>query len=304
MIIPPAKANERKLRRTFSGLLRAALTDGQPPAAATIIYQTGNPDWHVSAARPPRPEPAKAAAAASDDETSEVLEVRLAPAGQRSRGLDRASPSGLEGGSQVSIHAVFHSREKSAAALRGTLWHEWLEQIRWVEDGVPDDAALRGIAGQHPEILAEVDVDAQLRRFRELLKRPEILSVLSRRNYHPPAALALPTELCDELAAGGGEIRVQTERRFAIREENAILNGSIDRLLLIGDGRRTVAADVTDYKTDVIPLGDEAARQARIEYYRPQLAAYRRAVARFTRLPADQIATRLVFLELAQVVDL
>ena len=209
----------------------------------------------------------------------------------------------MEGGSQVKIQAVFRSREKSTAALRGTLWHEWLRHVLWLEEGVPDDETLQGIAQQHPEILAAVDVAAQLRRFRELLARSEIQDVLSRVDYRPPAGLQLPAGVPDR-AAGGGGTRVQTERRFAIREDDAILNGSIDRLVLIGDGRRTLAADVTDYKTDAILPGDQSALQARIEFYRPQLAAYRRAVARFTRLPTEQIATRLVFLEPVAVVDL
>jgi len=56
------------------------------------------------------------------------------------------------------------------------------------------------------------------------------------------------------------------------------------------------AADITDYKTDAIAANDEPALQSRVDYYRPQLAAYRRAASQFARLPESQIGTRLVFL--------
>jgi hypothetical protein len=41
-----------------------------------------------------------------------------------------------------------------------------------------------------------------------------------------------------------------------------------------------------------------------VEHYRPQLAEYCRAVSRFTRLPPDRIAARLVFAVPGEVVDL
>ena len=75
-------------------------------------------------------------------------------------------------------------------------------------------------------------------------------------------------------------------------------------LVLIERDETVVAADVTDYKTDAIAKGDRTALETRVDYYRPQLAAYCRAVARFTGLAPDRIASRLVFLEPAEVVDL
>jgi ATP-dependent exoDNAse (exonuclease V) beta subunit len=72
----------------------------------------------------------------------------------------------------------------------------------------------------------------------------------------------------------------------------------------LGDGECTVAADVIDFKTDAIPRGDAAALAARTDHYRPQLEAYRRAVARFAQLPEERVATRLVYTFAGCVVEI
>jgi ATP-dependent exoDNAse (exonuclease V) beta subunit len=169
---------------------------------------------------------------------------------------------------------------------------------------VPDDNQLRRAAQQLLDATSTVDVEHELSRFRQLLERPEIQRVLLRGQYCPPAGLDGVAGLLDRLSTGQGRLQVQNERRFAIREDDTLLTGSIDRLVLISHKDDLIAADVTDYKTDVIAAEDEAGLQSRIEYYRPQLAAYRRAVSRFTKLEESQIATRVVFLHSCSVIDL
>ena len=58
-----------------------------------------------------------------------------------------------------------------------------------------------------------------------------------------------------------------------------------------------VRADVVDFKTDVISTEDPHALAAQVEVYRPQLDAYRRAVATLLRLDERRISARLVFVE-------
>ena len=109
---------------------------------------------------------------------------------------------------------------------------------------------------------------------------------------------------------------VWREKPFVLREDDVILSGSIDRLVVLYDGDRPVGADVLDFKTDVLPAGPvsplpsagegqgvrvSAALAARIEFYRPQLAAYRRAAARLFGLAPDRVSARLVFTELGEV---
>jgi hypothetical protein len=300
--VAPSKSSEKKLRRTFAGLLRAALTDGLPAAPDATLYQAGDPQWFAHAGDAERS--ARLAADAAAAHPAEPLEIRLAPAGHRTRGLDRMSPSGLEGGTRQRISAVFHSDEKAVAALRGTLWHHWFAHIHWLEDDVPDDDSLRQWAAELPDAVAALDVDEQLRRFRNVLSCDDVVAALRRQTYRPPAGIELDAGHRDDLVAGRLTLQARTERRFAVREADAVLTGSIDRLVLIESDRRLLAADVTDYKTDVIAAGDHAALRQRVEYYRPQLAAYCRAVAKMTRLDPARIAARLIFVHPGVVIDL
>jgi hypothetical protein len=77
----------------------------------------------------------------------------------------------------------------------------------------------------------------------------------------------------------------------------------IDRLTILYDGPQPVGADVLDFKTDVLPAGDADAIALRIDHYRPQLEAYRRAVARQFRLDPSRITARLALLVPGLVVD-
>jgi ATP-dependent exoDNAse (exonuclease V) beta subunit len=88
---------------------------------------------------------------------------------------------------------------------------------------------------------------------------------------------------------------LQRERSFAVRDNDAILSGTFDRLVVLYDGDRAVAADVLDYKTDDVPGDDPRALDARVEQYRPQLEAYRRAAAAVLALEPARISARLLF---------
>jgi ATP-dependent helicase/nuclease subunit A len=114
----------------------------------------------------------------------------------------------------------------------------------------------------------------------------------------PPHSLLLTP---NSLLLTPNSLAVWREKPFVLREEDVILSGSIDRLVVLYDGDRAVGADVLDFKTDVLPAGDPAAIAARIEFYRPQLAAYRRAAARLLGLEPDRVSARLVFTELGEV---
>ena len=55
---------------------------------------------------------------------------------------------------------------------------------------------------------------------------------------------------------------MECERRFLVRDGATFWNGSLDRIVWLGDEERTIAADVIDFKTDAIAPGDEAALAA------------------------------------------
>ena len=89
-----------------------------------------------------------------------------------------------------------------------------------------------------------------------------------------------------------------------MRDGAKFWNGSFDRIVWLGDGERTVAADVLDFKTDAILPGNAKALKERTDHYRPQLEAYKRAVSLLAQIPEDRVATRLVFTIAGRVVEL
>jgi len=289
MIVAPSKENERNLPKTYAGLLRAALADGRPAPPRTTLFERGDPQW--SSHRGVEMAPAKTPADESAD--VEPLVVRLAPATeQRSRGLDRASPSALEGGTRVNLRNLLKTGSDATAARRGTLIHAWFERIEWLDDGRPDEATLRLLARQLPG--PPLDVESHLAQFSEMLSRDAVARALSRSAYAPPDELGFPAEVAKQLAAGPLELKVRNEQPFALREQNTVVTGFIDRLVLMYAGQTLVAADIIDFKTDAVPSDDQAALTAKVEYYRPQLNAYRRAVAKTTQLAPERISARLL----------
>lgn len=300
MVIPPSAANERTLPKTFAGLLRAALTDCKPLAPEKRVFHCGDPQWFKK-----RREPAavcrEAAVAGRSPAASEPLPLRLAPAaGKPARGLQRLGPSALEGGGQV--YLPHRLRLEPADALdRGALLHAWMQQLEWLEDGVPSEAALRQVAIQLQ--LAHRDVAADMAEFRSLLQKPTIRSVLSHATYQAVSQGRQTTPVHALMGMANPNWKVFREWTFAIREGDTLLNGSVDRLVVLCDGDRPVGADIIDFKTDALPDDAEAVKK-RVEFYRPQLEAYRRVVMQWAGLPAERVSARLVFLQLGRVVAL
>ncbi len=295
MIVNPSSGSEKSLPATMAGVLRAALTDGKRLEPETLGYEMGDPEWFR------RVEAKRAEGAVLPEEAAAVpLRVELAPAPKRlTRGLDRRSPSQLEGGARVSL-AQRLQLDTAQSLQRGTLIHAWFQEIEWLDAGEPSDQRLRDIAAACVAS-AEFDVTGALALLRRALEAPAIRAALTQATYQKPAppGAATPVHAGPGLAAPRWE--VWRERPFVLREEDTILSGSIDRLVALYDGGRAVGADVIDFKTDVLSAEDSAAIAARIEYYRPQLAAYRRAAARLLGLDPARVSARILFTELGLV---
>jgi ATP-dependent helicase/nuclease subunit A len=304
--------------KTFAGILLSALAAGDDAPPESEIFRTGDPDW--SAKAPASEAVSLEALPSSHPADLETLGVNLrASSAVRRRGLDRRSPSKLEGGAKIDL-AQRLRLESAAGMARGTLVHAWLEQVEWLEKGVPNEATLRQTAA--PLADPRIELAEELKRFKQLLARPATIAALSQSSYLDPAALGLPSGIAAEIAAGlkSGVIRMELRREwpFAVRWDDAIVQGFVDRLLLFyradkvsGDQvcvDSVVAADILDFKTDAIEPGS-ASEQAtavaqRVEYYRPQLEAYRRAVAEVYRLDPRKITARLLFVEPGVIVGL
>ena len=296
MIIAPSKHNEKTIPSTWAGLLRAVLTDGTATSPTTTLYEHGDPRWFTKA------EPRVIPAATPRKEQDGPLVIRLAaPLPQAMRGLDRRSPSQMEGGPQVNLARKLRF-DVSPHLDRGTLLHAWFQQIEWLDDGRPAEDVLRRIAAASE--FSELNVDESLKAFNASLETPAIREVLCRSTYQQSPGAG---GTCAIRATDRGERwrwRVWRERPFAIRDGNTILNGKIDRLVLLYDGDDIVAADVMDYKTDMLSANDPRALDARAEIYRPQLEAYRVATSRLCHLARDRISVRLLFVTAGCVTNL
>ncbi len=301
IIIAPSPQNERSLRKTSAGVLRAALTDGSSLPPETIAYEHGDREWFLreqgtgdrgqGTADRGQGTADRGQDVPASDETARPLEVRLAPpTGPRRVGLERTSPSALEGGPRVKLTNVLRI-DNSQALARGTLIHVWFEQIEWLDDGPPTDDELRHIAAKIDT--AGLDVDQALTDFRAMLAAPAIAATLRRDFYNPVHNANLAAMLPKHLHQASFRLDPHNEHRFVVRDGHCLLSGTIDRLILIYHGDQLVAADILDYKTDALPPNDPHAESI-VDHYRPQLSAYRRALSNIFHLPLDQISARLL----------
>lgn len=221
-----------------------------------------------------------------------IIQLRPSVA-RRRRGLDRIRPSRA---TEPLVQGADWLRPRSAQTLaRGVLLHAWLEHIAWLDDGEPEAALLRRVAYRYTTI--GLDIDAELHAFHRLLNIPQTRSVLSRCGYGNPAALGFSAACCAALQNPNVVLQVLRERPFAMREDDAIVHGIIDRLVLFCQGKRVIAADILDFKSEVISISDAAEIDAAVARYQSQMALYQRAMARQYALEADRIATRLLFVQ-------
>ena len=277
MIIAPPSSKERKIPRRISGLLRASLAPGVECEPESVAFETGDVKWNLTAENP---EPRITASAP-------VHRLTLA----ESRGpvkLRRQAPSGLEGGRMLQIGDALQLQNRGALA-RGTLIHSFFEQIDWLDEGTPSAEKLRQIA--EPFQREGLNIEDMLQQFRRMLGAPEIDGALRREAYRSLHWL--------EQAGGGYQVHsfrleVHNEFRFAIREGDQLLTGSIDRLVLIIRDDRVEGAEVIDFKTDAVAPDDDHEIEDTVEHYRPQQEAYRSAVSQMYGLPRDKVRLRLL----------
>jgi hypothetical protein len=132
-----------------------------------------------------------------------------------------------------------------------------------------------------------------------MIKHDNVKKLLSRTAYQESYMMdfAQPGEVMLE----ANRLEVHNERRFAVSLNEGLLEGVIDRLILVYQGNKIIAADVIDFKSDAV---DGSNLQRHIEFYRPQMDAYRIAVSKFARIPIEKVSTRIVFANVGTVVNL
>jgi ATP-dependent helicase/nuclease subunit A len=283
-----------KLPRTFQGLLVAALTEDGTAEPETVLYESGDPEWYHSV-------PGACDRITTTSETTEAvsqLSLQPMPDGRR-RGLTRKAPSRHDE-QRLYIHTDPKQRtptfDQVSPLVRGTVMHVWFEAVEWLDDtSRPDPLLLRDrVAGL---ALSESVLNALLPDFYAYLDKESVRQALAAE----ATGLRLQALISSDSAVSLN-MTVHNERSFAYLSDNAVIQGSIDRLVLAEHGGRIVAAEVLDFKTDRL-FGDRKGwLRDRSEHYAAQLQEYRNAVTRCFDLRPASIATRLVFVEAGEMV--
>jgi ATP-dependent exoDNAse (exonuclease V) beta subunit len=282
---------------TWCRLLLQRLAPDQEPTGGSLLTQDGHADW-AELLRQPAP---SVSVAAFDPPRPIVFRP---PPAERRRGLEHVTPSRREGQGRVLLRGLIHPSEGTGTAA-GMIYHAWFEAISWLDDGPPTDDELYTAAERKRwDVPVEIwnERVRLLAMFRTWLKNPAITAVFRRSSYAGPRQPGFPKGLAPYWTETTLPKKVERERRFLVRDGTQLWSGSLDRVVWLADGDRTVAADILDFKTDAIAPGDMAALTERIECYRPQLEAYRGAVALLAKLPPDRVSARLVFPMAGEVV--
>ena len=260
-------------------LIKDAFAPGVALTPASTVFETGDRHWfmNIPEARVRTPEPT----------TPGTPEPKLARSRKPSRHVETVLPS------QIGASRFVHLRDRlargnEAARNYGTLIHLWLSQIEWLDaeaGSVPDDTEFLKLA---QPFVDHVDVGKALKKFRGMLSTEPLRDILNQEKCLDELRRSLPA-LPDDV-----QIEVRVEQPVAGRDNDKIVTGTIDRLILVRAGNRIVAAEIIDFKTELPDPGDAAKLAQKTERYETQMAAYRRAIAASLRI--EHVSTRLVFL--------
>jgi ATP-dependent helicase/nuclease subunit A len=266
---------------THAAILRGALrVEAAGGEGVAWEHPEGTSPWFRSEIAETRSaEEERAASEEGSAAAKERRALRLAPS-RRPRSLPALSPSRAKDLGSVRASSLLLPRD--AITARGRLVHRMLEEVEWIETFDRSDEDVLAIVRRLES--DEKLLTAALAEFRAALARPETRRVLSRPK---------------------GEVELWRERPFALvmpgpDASEALWTGAFDRVVIRREGGRTVSAGILDFKTDRV---EGEALKGRAESYRPQMEAYRRALARMIGLAEGAIEARLVFLGPDVVVD-
>ncbi|MCO6453747.1 MAG: UvrD-helicase domain-containing protein [Pirellulaceae bacterium] len=307
MIIAPSPERQKSVPKTSAGLLRAALVGPQPVAAEVTLFETGQADWYAASTSSAATSTAAGTPALSGttadvapgSDRAEPLRVTLAPRlGRQQRRLEAASPSALEGGGRVALDNIWQA-SRSDALLRGSIVHAWFEQVAWLDEGPPPRDALREAARPllRDGAASKLPLEEWLDEFYGCLNHPVVARALCRDSYPPTDPQALPASSLRGLQGKPLRLEVEAERPFAIRQDDRLLSGIIDRLIWMYDDQQLAAAEIIDFKTDAVAPSNLSQLAERIAYYEPQMEAYRLAVSQLSGLPPQRVSVRLLFVQ-------
>lgn len=295
-----------KLPSTFAGVLIAGLVDMDDVVADKLMFSDGDEQWFQS-----RPDLLKTSSATTElSESAKPLAIPLKPMTGRQRGLRRDAPSRHEGGRirfpvtqfSTGLHDVSSDGQSKTTSMispadRGTVIHEWFEQIEWLDENHPEDDVLIAIADAH--FVSREDTESLLSEFRQMLESSVVQQALNKTQY----SSNVESFTSSGHVFGPDDFKVINERPFVLKTADSIVQGTIDRLVLGYHAGKPVSADVIDFKTDRLHGDQTEWIASKANDYRDQLLCYQQAIHNCFGVPRQQITTRLLLLETDTLID-
>ena len=279
-----AKPDQYSGRKTAAGMIMSALkldySGKKDPRAGELLWETQHGDWG----------PEESGVAKKPKQIKALGKIKFAASTQH-RNLPWESPSGREGKQAFSLGKLLQQEDNRDARMFGSLIHACFEQVEWLEEGQPEIELLRQKLAL-VESATTVQINHAIESFQRFIKQPVTARSLSRQQY--------PNDLFHSY----DELKVENERAFEVHLGNSILNGFIDRLVLLLKNGNVIGADIIDFKTDAIPKNNPERLAQKIEVYKPQISSYQEAVAAIYGLNARDVSASLLFVTIDQQVPI
>jgi ATP-dependent exoDNAse (exonuclease V) beta subunit len=183
------------------------------------------------------------------------------------------------------------------------VFHAGFETLKWLADGeTPDaDTLYTRLRRQVQDQSLTADLLRRLvDEFLQSLSLPVVRHVFSRDALGGSTLLA---GWCEAVRAGRADVVVDCERSFVRIHDGALIQGTIDRLVLVRENGRVVAADVVDFKTDRLNGDAQLWRRERSSTMPDSCRSIAAAVRHITSTPQLPVSTRLLLLEDASVIE-
>lgn len=276
-LIGPCKAKPPKSPPLNSaGIIQMAILEEYSQTPNSIIFYKGDSNWFKT--MPPySPKPLA---------TPEPLPLPLAnvPATEATP-LISASPSSLEGGERFLLSGVLKLSSSSALQF-GSQLHFFMEQIHWAQ-GAYYQEARSAFSSKYGDISSELQ--SHLLMFMENGPLSPILTTDF--YFNEPTS---PLHGLENITVESANFTVHNEYPICATVDGTLLRGFVDRLVIVRLNDTIIAVDICDFKTDRVD-GDSQELKERVSHYRPQINAYKKAIAQMFDLQLSKIGARLIF---------
>jgi ATP-dependent helicase/nuclease subunit A len=306
IIIPPIAINPsgttRKPGFTLASLVRYGLGSG-PSAGTTgreveveveaasapanespgtsVLYEHGDPDWHISQFQAPLPVTGAEGAAATPDENSASQVAALAAEFKDDdvppRSWRAINPSKFDDDNRTTVTDIL-APQTSTVSLRGEVLHALFKRCSWHDAPLPGEAEFERAFNVYWPLASAEEREECREAFHSALSKPHLKSVFTRPHMNEGESLLL-----------------WREQPFATFSNGRLIRGIFDRATIIRRGQQVVRAEVFDFKTGHFQG---------TSHFLPQLELYRSALLDMFALEPGMISGKLVLTESGQVVKI